>query len=171
MREWEGYQPSVGPERVEEFRGQVRQRLEPLAAELTAVLKRLIERRYPEGFWLLGFEVDQQGLADGFPVLVYFYEEGFDQVMEGDRKWEQYPSDVPQSLLHSDGLFPDSMLEPFRGVDDYWPEQEAIRLLIEWFHRCWTAAGGKTFRYRATIEEHDRGKPLDLVSGEWIDDL
>lgn len=155
--------------RVAGFRKGVAAGLRPLGPRLTKVLKTLIEHPYPEDFWQLDFEIHD--FEYGFPAVVYFYREGFDQVMEDDKQRKAYPFKVPQSLIKSKRIYPAALEKKFRvNEDEYWFDDAACKQFIPWFHACWLKAGGKKFPFRARIAGHDSSKRFDLVRGKWTRD-
>lgn len=78
------------------FERAVLARLKLLSARLTAVLKKLIAHDYPADFWQLDFEVHGQGaFEEGFPVQVYYYRKGYDQIMEGTKVGTHTPPKSP----------------------------------------------------------------------------
>jgi hypothetical protein len=140
--------------------------LRALSPRLTRVLKKLITHPYPVDFWQLDFEIF--GLYGGFPVRSYFYRKGFDQVFEGMKGAKAYPFTVPPHLLKVRRMYPAAIDRKF-GIDaaeDTWHDDAAAEIILPWFHRCWKAAGGAKFPYRATIASHDSRRRFDLVKGK-----
>lgn len=155
--------------RVKGFRRVVVKGLKKLSPRLTKVLAELIAHEYPEEFWQLDFEVHE--FRNGFPVVVYFYCEGFDQVMDGEKRGKPYPFKAAVAMKKVGRVYLVSDEKKFRvDEDEYWFEDEAAKELIPWFQKCWAAAGGKKFKHRARLAGHDTAKRLDLVSGKWTRD-
>ena len=56
-------------------------------------------------------------------------------------------------------------LDPDLQVDTLTASGEVV---LEWFNRCWLAAGGTSFTHNATIELHHGPASLDLVRQRWV---
>ncbi len=150
------------------FRRAFLDHLTPLSGRLTTALRRLVRHDYPPAFWQLDFEIHDLWLDRGWPVVTYLYRKDFDQVIETDRAASGFPLRWINPLIKVTRLCPDSFLRRF-GItdDDYWYVPVAELVLIKWFHRCWIAAGGRQFPYRAIIAPHDTTRRFNLRSGRW----
>ncbi|MEL4280905.1 MULTISPECIES: hypothetical protein [Shewanella] len=143
----------------QEFTEKVGVYLDNLTDELQPVLKQLIAHDYPQEVVTLAFEVFVDGFSSQFPVRVFF--------MDIDGK-AAYPSPVNPHLLDIDHVYPDEFEEEYIEKDeDLDPWQIATNALIEWFSKCWIAAGGQSFKLNANIAPHDSHYEFNLVECQW----
>ncbi len=143
----------------QEFTEKVGGYLDKLTDKLQPILKQLIEHDYPQEVVTLAFEVFVDGFTSQFPVRVFF--------MDIDGK-AAYPSPVNAHLLDIDHVYPDEFEEEYIEKDeDLDPWQIATNALIEWFSKCWIAAGGHSFKLNANIAPHDSHYEFNLVDSQW----
>jgi hypothetical protein len=152
----------------QEFKEQVIEHLEKLSDHLKPVLKELIEYDYPDEVDTLAFEIFVDGFSSEFPVRAFFMDkDNSEHFIYIDGKAE-YPSPVDPDLLKIDQVYPYELEEEYTNKDESLdPWQIATNELIEWFSKCWQAAGGKTFKLKANIAPHDSNHAFDLVEGKW----
>jgi hypothetical protein len=152
----------------QEFKEQVIEHLEKLSDHLKPVLKELIEYDYPDEVDTLAFEIFVDGFSSEFPVRAFFMDkDNSEHFIYIDGKAE-YPSPVDPDLLKIDQVYPYELEEEYTNKDESLdPWQIATNELIEWFSKCWQAAGGKTFKLKANIAPHDSNHEFDLVEGKW----
>ena len=157
--------PTRNPVRVKAFRAVVAANLKKSAPKLTAVLRELIKFEYPDEFWQLDFEIHDQSKS---PVCIYFFREGFDQVMESAKARKAYPFKQARAIDAIAHPYPESLLQKFAEEDDeWWFEKEAVKEFMLLFAACWTKAGGVGFAHRAMLGGHDAVRRLNLVTGKW----
>ncbi|MBU2714424.1 hypothetical protein [Zooshikella harenae] len=154
----------------EEFKGKVAEHLDRLSADLTPVLKKLIEYGYPKEVDMLAFEIFIDGFSSGFPVRAFFMDEdNSEHFVYIDGKAE-YPSPVDPDLLKIDHVYPYELEEEYTNRDESLdPWHIATNELIEWFSKCWLAAGGKSFKLKANIAPHDSNHEFDLKESKWVE--
>ena len=150
------------------FREKVTYHLSRLTDDIKPVLKALIDHDYPKDVVSLAFEVFVDGFTEEFPVRVFFMDaENSEHFVYVDGKAE-YPSPVDPGLLNIDHVYPPELEEEYTNksdtLDPWWIATEA---LIEWFSKCWLAAGGGTFKLKATIAPHDSNNAFNLVENRW----
>jgi hypothetical protein len=152
----------------QEFKEQVIEHLEKLSDHLKPVLKELIEYDYPDEVDTLAFEIFVDGFSSEFPVRAFFMDkDNSEHFIYIDGKAE-YPSPVDPDLLKIDQVYPYELEEEYTNKDESLdPWQIATNELIEWFSKCWQAAGGKAFKLKANIAPHDSNHEFDLVEGKW----
>lgn len=155
--------------RAKAFRKCVAAKLKPLTSKTTASLRRLIAHPYLEEFWQLDFEIHEMWMKS--PIAVHFYCRGFDEVRPDEKRGARYPFKAANAVRGLRRLYPVTMEKKFAiGEDEYWFDAEALKEVIPWFHACWLRAGGKTFKFRARLAEHDTAVRFDLVKGRWTRD-
>lgn len=143
----------------QEFTEKVGGYLDKLTDKLQPVLKQLIGHDYPQEVVTLAFEVFVDGFSSQFPVRVFF--------MDIDGK-VSYASSVNPHLLDIDHVYPDEFEEEYIEKDeDLDPWHIATNELIEWFSKCWIAAGGQSFKLKANIAPHDSHYEFNLVECQW----
>lgn len=143
----------------QEFTEKVGGYLDELTDKLQPVLKQLIGHDYPQEVVTLAFEVFVDGFSSQFPVRVFF--------MDIDGK-VSYASSVNPHLLDIDHVYPDEFEEEYIEKDeDLDPWHIATNELIEWFSKCWIAAGGQSFKLKANIAPHDSHYEFNLVECQW----
>ena len=152
----------------QEFTEKVGGYLDNLTDELQPILKQLIEHDYPQEVATLAFEVFVDRFSSQFPVRVFFMDkDNTEYFVELDGK-ATYPAPVNPSLLDIDHVYPDEFEEEYIDKDeDLDPWQIATNALIEWFSKCWIAAGGKSFKLKANIAPHDSHYEFNLVESQW----
>jgi hypothetical protein len=152
----------------QEFKEQVIEHLEKLSDHLKPVLKELIEYDYPDEVDTLAFEIFVDGFSSEFPVRAFFMDkDNSEHFIYIDGKAE-YPSPVDPDLLKIDQVYPYELEEEYTDNDESLdPWKIATNELIDWFSKCWQAAGGKTFKLKANIAPHDSNHEFDLVEGKW----
>ena len=148
------------------FRRELRARLEPLSAELTAALRVFRARRFtrrarPE------FRVieDDLGLDGTFPVVLDFVTPG-GTVLAG--KTEAVLSDGADRgpLCPPDWV---AAYEPLNPEEDW--HGYAADVVIEWFADCWAAAGGPAPGPPVLIGRHNNpDRRFDLAPGGGVGD-
>ncbi|MGL5471840.1 MAG: hypothetical protein ACRDCT_27315 [Shewanella sp.] len=152
----------------QEFTEKVGGYLDKLTDELQPILKQLIEYDYPQEVATLAFEVFVDRFSSQFPVRVFFMDkDNTEYFVELDGK-AAYPSPVNPNLLDIDHVYPDEFEEEYIDKDedlDSW--QIATNALIEWFSKCWIAAGGQSFKLKAHIAPHDSHYEFNLVESQW----
>jgi hypothetical protein len=152
----------------QEFKEQVIEHLEKLSDHLKPVLKELIEYDYPDEVDTLAFEIFVDGFSSEFPVRAFFMDKDNSEYFIYIDGKAEYPSPVDPDLLKIDQVYPYELEEEYTNKDESLdPWQIATNELIEWFSKCWQAAGGKTFKLKANIAPHDSNHEFDLVEGKW----
>jgi hypothetical protein len=153
-----------------ELRSSLADLLKPLTSPLTAALRRLLAHPFPTDLWRIDFEFDEAfGFSHGFPVAYAFSRRRWRPEV-GDYPLSVYPSDVRDPLVDAPHSDLGSLVEPCldAGID---PGEVANSVFVPWFHRCWLAAGGSGFPYRAVIGQHDDRNRFDLMTGRWFEDV
>jgi hypothetical protein len=155
----------------EQFRVELTPYLERLTPELIASLRNLLSIRFPPDMVELSFEVFPSDFTSEFPVYTYFMDEGNGQctVNEGGSALIWNPPNINLHLLDVDCVYPPEFERKFKGYGagfDTWAASSKV--LIEWFHRCWLAAGGDRFDREAFIALHDDIDRFNLKTGEWV---
>jgi len=151
-----------------EFREKVSVSLNALTDDLTSVLKKLVEHDYPTEVDSLSFEVCHQSFTTGFPVRVFFMDDGYSEHFIITDGKPINPSPVDPGLLNIDYVYPLELEKEFERRDedfDCW--EIAVHELIEWFSICWLSAGGSAFKLKANIAPHDSIHEFDLMHREW----
>jgi hypothetical protein len=168
----------VTPRHIGACRRAVAAHLRPRSARLIARLKKLIAHEYPDDFWRLDFEIEDDGAGADASIVAYFYRARFEQIYENDRDANRYPFSArnPLNYVITIGrLFPSSLLRKLCiGPDDFWHCYVAEEETIRWFERCWRGrggAGGAKFPFQAVIGGHDTEERLNLITGKRIRDV
>jgi hypothetical protein len=148
------------------FQHQVRACLAPHRVQLSEVLGRLIQHRYPAEVAAIDFEVFSDGFTTGFPVRAFFldrYNTEFFQFIDGKAV---YPCPIDPGLLDIDSVYPEELEDELTSAS---PESDPWHLateeLFKWFRSCWLSAGGNKFGLYATIAHHDSSQELNLLTG------
>ncbi len=151
-----------------EFRQGVRRHLEVLSPGLITVLAQLIGYDYPQEVVSIEFEVFPDQFASGFPVRAFFMDANNCEYFVYEDGKAVYPSPVDPGLIDIVGVYPEEFEDGFVGRDENLNTFKlASRELIEWFSRCWEAAGGERFARRAAIMCHDDVRAFNLKSRSW----
>ncbi|WP_369983300.1 hypothetical protein [Thalassolituus sp.] len=154
----------------EEFTEKVAEYVDRLTDDLTSALKKLVDHEYPQEVDMLAFEVFVDAFSSGFPVRAFFMDKGnSEHFIMVDGKAE-YPSPVDQNLLKIDYVYPYGLEEEYTAKDEALdPWHIATNELIEWFSKCWLAAGGRSFKLKANIAPHDSNHEFDLKESKWVE--
>lgn len=153
----------------EEFKVKIAAHLNRLTDDIMPVLRELIEYDYPKEVDALAFEIFVDGFSSEFPVRAFFMDaDDSEYFIMVDGKAE-YPSPVDPRLLKIDYVYPYDFEEEYTEKDDSLdPWHVATNELIEWFSKCWLAAGGKHFKLNANIAPHDGNHEFDLKESKWV---
>jgi len=154
----------------EEFKEKVAEYVDRLTNDLTSALKKLVDHEYPQEVDMLAFEVFVDGFSSGFPVRAFFMDkDNSEHFIMVDGKAE-YPSPVDPNLLKIDYVYPYELEEEYTAKDEALdPWHIATNELIEWFSKCWLAAGGRSFKLKANIAPHDSNHEFDLNESKWVE--
>lgn len=152
----------------QEFREKVANYLNRLSADIKPVLETLIEYEYPEEVVSLEFEVFADGFTQEFPVRAFFMDSNNSEhfvVVDGKA---EYPSPVDPDLLRIDYVYPYEFENEYIEKDSTFdPWSIATNELIEWFSKCWLAAGGEDFKLNSSIAAHDSHHVFNLKESRW----
>ncbi|MCL2916087.1 hypothetical protein L2725_20300 [Shewanella corallii] len=150
------------------FQQAVKQYLCLLSADLTQVLRQLIQHSYPEDVVELAFELFPDGFSEGFPVQTFFLDADNSEVFIMVNGEAQYPSPVEPELLENPQVYPWELESNYAmGDNEFNAWGIASYTLIDWFFDCWQQAGGKHFPLKAKIGVHDSRHQFDLIKGQW----
>lgn len=143
-----------------EWRRFVAGKLDPHTPAMTAVLRALVSQSYPPEVEELAFELFSDGFTDGFPARVFFMDASNSEVFVEEDGMLVYPGTVDPELLDIEQVYDSADEEAFLDrdgadaiEDELW--DIAAEAFVDWFTRCWEAAGGDAFPLRASIMSHD----------------
>jgi hypothetical protein len=149
------------------FQAEVEHRLDRHAADLVAVLRRVISHSYPSEVAGISFEVFSDGFEETFPVHMYLMDAD-DWFLDPDGHGLPYSPPVSPGLLDIDGVYgselPKALHDASPDSDDW---DLATGVLVRWFGRRWLEADGASFDRRAWIQHHDSIFRFDLSKQAW----
>ena len=156
--------------KVQEFKNGVESCLEALGSDIEPVLAQLISHRYPPEVACIDFEIFVDEFTQGFPVRAFFLDQNNSEFFLYSDGKAEYPSPVNPELLNVPCVYPQEFEDTFTDDDEFFdPWSHATEVLIDWFSKKWTGAGGADFGLRATIAAHDSAHEFNLKTLRWQD--